>query len=219
MAAFHLAIANPLSPCIKLESAKDLSLREWKKQNFLSTEDRETSPYVQSKEAEPACKQVSVKVGEVLSCSIDKGFGVTLDKQETLLSHSTKTSDKRQHGSPSQLSRHDEDLVSPNAENTRAPVLTDSATSPSPPTCLRIPSVYCLNKYRPVDDTADNNDGNNREEVGLQTSPVQVAPDDSLPDAHSSAEISANDDHVEEHMNEVEDLPAPQSPGSSDLEV
>ncbi|GFS10745.1 hypothetical protein ElyMa_006654000 [Elysia marginata] len=224
MAAFHLAIASPLSPGLKMESAEDLSLRDWNKLNSSRSEDRETPPYARCKEAEAASNQVSVKVGEVLSCSIDKGFGLTPDKQQSHLDQTAVTCGTTQHRgvSHSPGPHHVTGRTSPSAETEKTPTLTDSATSPSPPTCLRIPTVYCVSKYRSREDV-DNDGEDNHSEVDVKTSPPHTATVDSQSDAETSNEILAIHDGAEDNKGDDFDepvvLPDPQSPCSSDIDV
>ena len=224
MAAFHLAIARPLSPGLKMESAEDLSLRDKSNQNSSRSKEGGTSVYDQCKGSETSCKQVSVKVGEVLNCSIDKDFGVTHEKQKPHDVQADVEPGSIQHKKMSYSPglHVGKELVSPSVDAARTPTLTDSATSPSPPTCLRVPTVYCMSKYRPTEENTDSGSEPNSEHVKIKTSPFHATSEDGTTHDDPSNELHTINDTVEdskEHLDEADVLPVLQSPCSSDIDV
>ena len=227
MAAFHLAISRPLSPGIKMEAAEDLSIRDRVEQNSPRPEERDTSVYAsRSKISELACSQVSVKVSEVLSCSIDKGFGVTPDKMQPHVLSTDAASSTAQHRTIShspEAHQVKEQSTPPSADPERTPTLTDSATSPSPPTCLRIPTVYGTSKHRSPEHAHEICSEKNHESIDFKASPIRMASNDNQVDVDSSVDedcaISDSLEGIREHSDTADMLQAPESPCSSDIDV
>ncbi|GFN92145.1 homeobox protein ceh-9 [Plakobranchus ocellatus] len=226
MAAFHLALARPLSPTVKVESAEDLSLRDKSQKDSPVAGEWDNSIFPGCPKPESASNHVSVKVGEVLSCSIEKGFGVgTQNTQSRNLLIETSSGDIQDNKTPKPEDQRRRAELSPSPplssrEFAKTPVFTDSATSPSPPTCLRIPTVYSMSRCRPAEDSKTFPSAGENVEMSPgrhSSSGEELDPaDDSFP---SSDVFEDPRQPAAEAQEDVEEFHTAHSPCSSDIEV
>ncbi|CAL1547001.1 unnamed protein product [Lymnaea stagnalis] len=124
----HVVWSSSLASVVKTETAEDLSCRDKDEAHERSLE------YEAGNVPDSPLSRISAKVKDVLSTSIERGFGLSLcqdrDLEEVFMaSTQSKYSNGgvQLHASPRHpIFRFEQ----------RPPTLTDSATSPSPPPCL-----------------------------------------------------------------------------------